>query len=87
VLAGNDSCPVQAFRVGQKVYGVQFHPEIDAEIFSSWAATDDELAKIENTIEQACKDVAASQDQLISTWRPVFQAWAQLVKDYQGAVL
>jgi GMP synthase (glutamine-hydrolysing) len=87
ILAGNDVCPVQAFRVGQKVYGVQFHPEIDAEIFSSWAATDDELAKIENTIEQACKDVADSQDQLISTWRPVFHAWAQLVKDYQAAAL
>ena len=27
VLAGNDACPVQAFRIGQNVYGVQFHPE------------------------------------------------------------
>ncbi|MEJ6494342.1 MAG: type 1 glutamine amidotransferase [Actinomycetes bacterium] len=87
VLAGNDVCPVQAFRIGQNVYGVQFHPEIDAEIFSSWAATDDELAKNKINLEQACKDVAAAQVQLISTWRPVFQAWAQLVKDYQGEKL
>ena len=74
VIAGNDVCPVQAFRIGQKVYGVQFHPEIDAEIFSSWAATDDELAKSQSTLEQACKDVTAAQEQLINTWRPVFQA-------------
>ncbi len=26
-LAGNDSAPVQAFRVGENVWGVQFHPE------------------------------------------------------------
>jgi len=27
VLAGNDTSPVQAFRVGARVWGVQFHPE------------------------------------------------------------
>jgi GMP synthase (glutamine-hydrolysing) len=26
-LAGNDSAPIQAFRVGDNVWGVQFHPE------------------------------------------------------------
>jgi GMP synthase-like glutamine amidotransferase len=84
VLAGNDVCPVQAFRIGKNVYGVQFHPEIDAEIFSSWAATDDELAKIDHTIEQACVQVANAEAELIATWKPAFQAWAQLVKDQQA---
>lgn len=27
LLAGNDSAPVQAFRIGESVWGVQFHPE------------------------------------------------------------
>jgi len=27
LLAGNDSAPIQAFRVGESVWGVQFHPE------------------------------------------------------------
>ncbi len=27
LLAGNDSTPIQAFRVGDNVWGVQFHPE------------------------------------------------------------
>src|SRR5882672_10899146 len=27
LLAGNDSAPIQAFRVGENVWGVQFHPE------------------------------------------------------------
>lgn len=28
-LASSDGCPVQAFRVGQRVYATQFHPELD----------------------------------------------------------
>ena len=87
VLAGNDACPVQAFRIGLNVYGVQFHPEIDSEIFSSWAATDDELAKLDHTIDQACQQVAAAEAELIKTWKPAFQAWAQLVKDQQAKAL
>lgn len=87
VLAGNDACPVQAFRIGQNVYGVQFHPEIDSEIFSSWAATDDELAKLDHTIDQACQQVAAAETELLKTWKPAFQAWAQLVKDQQAKAL
>ena len=27
LLAGNDSAPIQAFRLGENVWGVQFHPE------------------------------------------------------------
>jgi GMP synthase-like glutamine amidotransferase len=84
VLAGNDVCPVQAFRLGKNVYGVQFHPEIDSEIFSSWAATDDELAKLDHTINQACEQVAVAEAELIKTWKPAFQAWAKLVKDQQA---
>lgn len=87
VLAGNGVCPVQAFRIGENVYGVQFHPEIDSEIFSSWAATDDELAKSDHTIDQACEQVAAAEAELIKTWKPAFQAWAQLVKDQQAKAL
>lgn len=87
VLASNDVCPVQAFRMGKNVYGVQFHPEIDSQIFSSWAATDDELAKLDHTIEQACEQVAAAEAELIKTWKPAFQAWAQLVKDQQAKAL
>jgi GMP synthase-like glutamine amidotransferase len=87
ILAGNDACPVQAFRIGQNAYGVQFHPEIDSEIFSSWAATDDELAKLGHSIEQACQQVAAAEAELINTWKPAFQAWAQLVKDQQAKAL
>ena len=32
LLAGNDSAPIQAFRVGETVWGVQFHPEATRDI-------------------------------------------------------
>ena len=32
LLAGNDSAPIQAFRLGDSVWGVQFHPEATAAI-------------------------------------------------------
>ena len=31
VLATGDACPVQAFRIGRRVYATQFHPELDPE--------------------------------------------------------
>jgi GMP synthase (glutamine-hydrolysing) len=31
VLAGSTACPVQAIRVGRRVYATQFHPELDAD--------------------------------------------------------
>lgn len=33
LLATNQACPVQMFRVGRNVYATQFHPEADAEAF------------------------------------------------------
>ncbi|WP_246040695.1 type 1 glutamine amidotransferase [Streptomyces cadmiisoli] len=35
-LAQNERCPVQAFRVGQRAWGVQFHPEVGADRLADW---------------------------------------------------
>jgi GMP synthase-like glutamine amidotransferase len=37
VLAGNDTYPIQAFRVGDAAWGLQFHIEADAEMVRTWA--------------------------------------------------
>lgn len=34
LLAGNEACPVQMFRVKDNIYATQFHPEADAEGFT-----------------------------------------------------
>lgn len=38
VLARNDNCPVQAFRVGLDAYGLQFHVEISRSTAAEWGA-------------------------------------------------
>lgn len=35
-LAGNDNYENQAFRLGESVYGLQFHPEVTAQGFRRW---------------------------------------------------
>ncbi|WP_346777274.1 type 1 glutamine amidotransferase [Streptomyces sp. HNM0575] len=37
-LASSERCPVQAFRVGESAWGVQFHPEATAETVRGWDA-------------------------------------------------
>lgn len=85
VLASNANCPVQAFRVGHNVYGVQFHPEVDAASFKEWYNVADEAADrsgIDMTV--AVEQVREAEAEMIETWRPVFHAWADMVKARQG---
>src|SRR5262249_28431362 len=35
-LAASDAYPHQAFRVGDRTYGIQFHPELDAPLLRAW---------------------------------------------------
>jgi GMP synthase (glutamine-hydrolysing) len=45
LLARNDAAP-QAFRIGDRVWGVQFHPEVTRQMLESWFAHgEDELPK------------------------------------------
>jgi GMP synthase (glutamine-hydrolysing) len=37
-LASSKACPVQAFRLGANAWGVQFHPEADADTVRAWAS-------------------------------------------------
>ena len=36
LLADSAACPAQAFRLGARAYGVQFHPEVDGDIVRCW---------------------------------------------------
>jgi GMP synthase-like glutamine amidotransferase len=37
LLASNEACPIQAFRYGDRAYGVQFHIEVTKETVAEWA--------------------------------------------------
>jgi GMP synthase-like glutamine amidotransferase len=43
-LAESDLCANQAFRIGSRAYGLQFHVETDADLVRAWAEEDAEFA-------------------------------------------
>ena len=80
LLLTNEACRVQGFRLGDTAYGLQLHPEVDAETFISWANVDDEaLARSGRDVAEAAVEIRAAERDLITAWRPVAQAWADLV--------
>lgn len=60
-LAGNDHEPVHAFRAGEHAWGVQFHPEFDADVMRDYI---DQLA---GGLARAGTDPAALREQVVPT--------------------
>jgi GMP synthase (glutamine-hydrolysing) len=44
-LAESDACTNQAFRIGRRAFGLQFHVETDAELARLWATEDSDFAR------------------------------------------
>ncbi len=51
LLGRSRHCERQAFRIGDRIYGFQFHPEADHQLIGEWLAEDD----IDDQIERAIK--------------------------------
>jgi GMP synthase-like glutamine amidotransferase len=80
LLLTNQACPVQGFRLGDSAYGLQPHPEVDAETFVSWGeAADEALDRSGRDLADAAREIRAAEPDLIRAWRPVARAWADLV--------
>lgn len=47
-LASSELCPSQAFRYGKKVYGLQFHLEVDEAMIHRWLSYESNLRDIES---------------------------------------
>ena len=54
VLAGNEACPIQAFRYGDRAYGVQFHIEVTKDTVADWAQ---HIRPVMNEVELARKSM------------------------------
>jgi GMP synthase (glutamine-hydrolysing) len=73
LLMTGERYPNQAYRLGERAWGVQFHPEASAEIFGRWA----DLTDLDPGIAAG---VASAEADLIATWRPVARAFADVVR-------
>ncbi|MFB4274733.1 MULTISPECIES: type 1 glutamine amidotransferase [unclassified Nonomuraea] len=70
----------QAYRLGEAAWAVQFHPEATPEIFASWTADSDLDAA-----EELNAEVKAAERDLVATWRPVAEAFADVVRSVARA--
>jgi GMP synthase (glutamine-hydrolysing) len=80
-LAHSTITPCQAFRYGEKVYGVQFHMEVTEAIIRDWTSvfdnsTGESAWDAEAILVGMTKHLAAQQE----IGRSVFSRWAELVE-------
>jgi len=79
LLAGSAAYPHQAFRVGERAWGVQFHIETTPGILARWAEHDAAtLAADGLDAAEAQAGAAALTPVLERTWRPVVARFASL---------
>lgn len=72
---------VQSYRLGDRVWAVQFHPEVDVTILRRWAKAD-VAAGLFGTdwAEQRLAAVAAADAQLVAAWRGLTKRFAAAVQ-------
>ena len=85
-LATSADYPHQAFRLGRRVWGVQFHPEVDAALVAPWLAEELDVAESAGrTPAQVVAEIDAAAPALTATWRPFAHAFADVVLAGAGA--
>jgi GMP synthase (glutamine-hydrolysing) len=77
-LAASELCPNQIYKMGSHTYAFQSHPEVDAQIVTRWEK-DADNAFIESGSISVKEKVAASEAQLINTWKPIVQNWGKSI--------
>ncbi len=84
LLATNDACPVQAFRVSRAAYGLQFHVEVTARTVPEWSCVDAYRAALTTALGADAQDrlaerAAASLDRLTACAQTIYRNWVSLV--------
>jgi GMP synthase-like glutamine amidotransferase len=85
LLASTPDCAHQAYRVGERAWAVQFHPEVDADIVESW--TDDDPTPVQRCGLEPADVVAGLRErgpEMETVWRPFARAFADVVREHAG---
>jgi GMP synthase-like glutamine amidotransferase len=79
LLAASPRFPHQAFRLGDRAWGTQFHIECDTEMFAGWVANNaDWLREQGRDPERLVESVDAIMDDLFEVWQPFARRFADL---------
>lgn len=81
LLASSPRYPFQAFRVGPRAWGVQFHIETTPELVRQWAR-DDALAELGVDEDELLARAVAVHADIEEVWRPVVERFAGLAVEY-----
>jgi GMP synthase-like glutamine amidotransferase len=76
-LAESRLCANQAFRHGENLYGVQFHPEVTPEIIQSWCTEDASCGGLREVTEPV--DPFAHGERAKAVASQIFGRWCDLV--------
>ncbi len=80
-LAATPEGVPQAVRVGPVAWGVQFHPEVGADLVTEWATKDEERVRAAGgDVRAALRAIAAAETELVGTWRPVMHRFAAVLR-------
>jgi GMP synthase (glutamine-hydrolysing) len=74
-LAYSEKCRHQAYRYGPRVYGIQFHPEITAEMIEDWCAQPvncGDVQALERPIDPFFCDGQTAAQRMIDAWLKLF---------------
>lgn len=77
-LLEGDSCPYQAFRVGARAWGVQFHPEAAADQLRHWDA--EPLRREGIDLDQLWRTALRDEAESLPVWRTVSHRFAAVVR-------
>jgi hypothetical protein len=81
LLAESDRCANQAFRLGDTAWGVQFHPEVLADITAGWA--EHEFADLEALSldgDTVVGEIRDAEPRLRATWLGLADNWIAVVR-------
>ncbi|WP_395292227.1 type 1 glutamine amidotransferase [Kitasatospora hibisci] len=78
-LLTSEHCTHQAYRLGNRVWGVQFHPEVLAAQIARWGDDDAPLRALGLDPAQVVREVDRAEDTLRSHWGAMADRWAAVV--------
>jgi GMP synthase (glutamine-hydrolysing) len=76
ILAETPDGVPQAIRIGDAAWGIQFHPEVDADMVAAWAADERPRPGASEAIEA----IRAAAGELEATWRPFAERYVNLTE-------